>query len=993
MSAATTNRRSALALGGESAEELDALQNREKLRHDPTYANSVHRLWSIFDKDESGHVHKSSYIKGLSRFCQVLMPTLPRDEAVQLAANDWVEDVGDFSTNGSTMDFDGFYMAISELTDLWCPVAEIAEYTAFVDSLFKRTTVKIVHSADGEVVKRELAKSEYVFVEDVSDEDKQQRMKEQEELKEKEDQQVAAIRMQAVQRGRTSRKVARDKWLSSLAAQCNPAGLDLRRRCTKRRERQEQEQEIERQEEEKAAKRMQSITRGRLAREKVKLKKVQRKYSKLIPLGMDLRRPSSKKLQVKEDEEKSALLMQGLARQKYARKRVEERKKEIEQEEKSALLMQGLVRQKNARQKVQKIREDRAEINENVQNIQSLSIGTYHEFVDYDNDEEEETMNGFVTYQWAEPEEIVKMQEQSLMAKPPILLKGQSVSSMWEMPQSELFVENNHPLIKGRHHSHLRALQNEALREKEEEHRSEMKLVPSAPTPLNPLGLDLRRPSHKKKYRAKPHHHKNKFKCTSRCIGRLSSLKQYSLERHVLLYGSGTKNKRTPIIMPITSPSKTKEGILPEAAIVDKYAIAPAGNAINCVKLDSRRTIILGLNSSDELSVDASIASRMNDATATIGVQRGVWVVGRLDDVNERVAESLSVEMSLDLITPKVLVENAIKEYFAYNQRKKIAAEAAAAIAAEAEDGESSSEAAAQSPLAENNEDEKESLAVSVGRRMLNGQSVSPSDIDKLMMNAVVSSSCNGTRGYALAGYPRTKEDSKTLHAALQSTPADAGFAPENIVILDCDDDSYALRQSGLMYDLPSGSRTASVDRKSRSYKISEERKRLVSEARSLRIKEMKEEEEEDAEPVDYETMSLEQLGIDDLELPEMPTKSEMYGGDMPLVLPIDAKASKTSKIDVLPLDKEEHELAYSSVHHVDATQPFTDVLQNVLLSIGGGPIMQQPIVPTQFPALPEELKHPEVEVEEPTEAEPTEDGEEGEIKEVQEVKEVTKVC
>ena len=69
----TTNRHQTLALGGESPEELVALQQREDMRHDGVYSSSIHRLWSIFIKDKNSHVHRESYLAGLSNFCQVLI--------------------------------------------------------------------------------------------------------------------------------------------------------------------------------------------------------------------------------------------------------------------------------------------------------------------------------------------------------------------------------------------------------------------------------------------------------------------------------------------------------------------------------------------------------------------------------------------------------------------------------------------------------------------------------------------------------------------------------------------------------------------------------------------------------------------------------------------------------------------------------------------------------------------------------------------------------
>ena len=353
----TTNRHSTLSLGGESMTELHALQQREALRHDVDYANAVARLWSLFAKDAQGLVHKESYLAGLSRFCQVLMPNLPMAEALDLATNDWQEDVEQYSTDGTTLDFDGFYLAMAELTDLWCPIADVEDYQSFVDSLFKRATVRVVRDANGHVVRRDLAQSEYVFVENVVTTPTVPTKIQDVALggagtgpgtaqdKENDDAEAngAAIKMQAVQRGRSSRRVARDKWVTSLSGKYNPTGLDLRRSCTKHKEKQSKQALVDQQEQEDAARRMQSITRGRAAREQVRVKKLQRQYSQFIPVGMDLGRPAMKKKQDREDQEKSALLMQGLARQRTARQKVQQRRSEVRSAAASSLLTAAAV--------------------------------------------------------------------------------------------------------------------------------------------------------------------------------------------------------------------------------------------------------------------------------------------------------------------------------------------------------------------------------------------------------------------------------------------------------------------------------------------------------------------------------------------------------------------------------------------------------------------------------------------------------------------------
>ena len=1078
----TTNRHQTLALGGESPEELVALQQREDMRHDGVYSSSIHRLWSIFIKDKNSHVHRESYLAGLSNFCQVLMPNLPESEALELAANDWEEDIGHFSSDGSTLDFDGFYLAMSELTDLWCPVTDADDYSSFVDSLFKRSTVRVVHDPDGSVIRRDLARSQYVFVgeappgDDVADAKKLKLDVMSENL--------AATKMQAAERGKSSRRQARDDWLSNIASKFNPMGLDLRRSITKQKEKAAQKMQAitrgrvgrkkvvaariqkEKKEQDTAAQRMQAIHRGRAAREEVKKRKLRKQYSSLIPKGMDLRRPSSKRLSDLEEQEKSALLMQKMTRSKNARVAVQEKR----EQRNAAVKMQNIQRGRLAKKRVGKIREEKKEAAtaaeaaataaatatataaeekavavDQLANSGSFQLqrGTYHEVVDY---EEEILLSGndsLVSYEWATSEEIANMQKQSESARPPMLLEGQSMSPMWENPTGEHFAENNHPLIQGRHHSHLRLLH---VEEEEERATEEAMLkiasdvIPSAPAALtsnvtvpegtneeksiihieemarelNPKGLDLRRPHHhgKKKKKKKTSKHMNKFKAVSRTIGKLTSLKQFALERHVVLYGTENKTSGgTNGGASSTTSSRSRRQSIPEASIVpnEQYRAPPppslqqemilkkkeegvtsssssgattTGTLSANSRQDGTRRLVFGRSCDNEYGFDCDVSMRMNDVSGLIGVQRGVWVLSQSDDVGTAAAKHLSKALSLDLVAPEVVLERAIKDMAQYvvdNELRKeemraereAAVEEAAAAAGEAEaGGEAEAEAGGEAetlPAAKEEEKEKDlpiSLSVAVGRKLLSGVAVPQEDLDILLRDEVVKCSSGGasSRGFVLFGYPRTLEQANDLSSKLSFA-----FEPEKILMLECDDASMSLRNDGLRLSFPSCMSTSLVDRSARVASVESIRASTIKSARDEKIRELREAAEEEVmegegeEKPNYEKMTNSQLEIDleSLELPELPTEEELHGS----LLHVQPPPTSGSAL-LLPLQKKEQELQRTKVVHVNLAQPLDKVLHESLFGLIGGwaspfGLGCVPSTVISFPTLPEDLHHP----------------------------------
>ena len=118
------------------------------------------------------------------------------------------------------------------------------------------------------------------------------------------------------------------------------------------------------------------------------------------------------------------------------------------------------------------------------------------------------------------------------------------------------------------------------------------------------------------------------------------------------------------------------------------------------------------------------------------------------------------------------------------------------------------------------------------------------------------------------------------------------GFAPANIVVLDVPStEAYVLRQASLHVNLPNGIVTTAASRTAQTTAVENDRANIVNEARTVRIEELKaeaaesleedneDEGEEGAPPMNYDTASLAQLGVDveALELPPLPTEQELY--------------------------------------------------------------------------------------------------------------------
>ena len=49
--------------------------------------------------------------------------------------------------------YDQFYRAFFELADLWCPHIDGEEYAHFLETLMNRLLVKVVHRANGDVLR------------------------------------------------------------------------------------------------------------------------------------------------------------------------------------------------------------------------------------------------------------------------------------------------------------------------------------------------------------------------------------------------------------------------------------------------------------------------------------------------------------------------------------------------------------------------------------------------------------------------------------------------------------------------------------------------------------------------------------------------------------------------------------------------------------------------------------------------------------------------
>ena len=962
-------------IGGESADDVRPLHLRQDLHKDVKYSDAVHKIWSVFTRDNMGCINIDGYLEGLSRICKVLMPHLPKEQVRSLSINDWMNDVSQFSTNGITLDFDAFCKSIAELTDLWCPVNDKDEYAAFLESLFKRCTARVVYSQDGNVVRRDLAKIQYIFVEDepttgrevsVEAEKSQQ---ESEELK-------AATKIQALRRGKTGRKVAKEKKFAKMKKELNPEGLDLRRPKTKtrtlaaskmqaiargrkgREKARKNQRQSEAEQQHSAAVRMQAVSRGRMARERAKQKKIQARFAQMIPPGLDLRRPGKRRaekirqrqLVEKQQQEAAAISMQKVQRAHVAKKVVAEKRRESN----AAVSMQKMQRSRAAKKHVAKLRDERenerqaALLRQSSQQemdyAMSSAIGVWHENVDYYVAEDTSTNDLLVTFEWATIEEIEKIMNQGIAARPTSLLPGHTISPFWETPSADSFATHSHPLIQDRNHAHLRALGTESFQK-------------SAVSNSLTKGENTRL----------------RFQAIARVVGKLSSLKQYALERHVLLYGSSTKNSSVDNSAKGTTELAASGKVLPEAAPLpnSKRSKPPSLDefgARNTVGKDSALKSSKRDPYGDD-DLDQARAVRCNDGTSTTGVQRGVWVLGDTSqdmNLSEKVCARLARDLSLNLVTPKTVLGKAVQDALAFQKVKREIEESNASISSEQEEGAEPSSSPSPIP--------SPSLSERIGMTLIAGDSVKEEDLDTLLLERLTSAASPGGKGYALTGYPRNKEQALKLNRlsvfkSMEELGGTSGFAPKWIIKLDPGASSdIGLRLKGYVVDLATGNSSTQAERAARIRLAQEEYDNLLTTARNEALAAARENLGEDDKPIP-DDISNEELDIDldALELPAIPKEEELRGS-VPVFIPNNVNEGIVKNLRqnyIEPLGCFEHELPRSRVVHVDSTQPiFDDIIKVLIFKLVGTKTVGTPfgrdiapLIPLSFPELPEELR------------------------------------
>ena len=178
--------------------------------------------------------------------------------------------------------------------------------------------------------------------------------------------------------------------------------------------------------------------------------------------------------------------------------------------------------------------------------------------------------------------------------------------------------------------------------------------------------------------------------------------------------------------------------MLPEAAPVPGsrnskgFSLDQLGARNSQTKVDALKMRSCDPYNDDDL--DKSRALRCNDGSNTVGMQRGVWVIGgpSLDlDLSERVCARLATDMCLNLVTPKTVLQQAVDDATAFQKQEQGVADANEALIAEADTND------------EGENDMAASLATmpslsAKGLSLLSGASVAQKDVDTLLKAALI---------------------------------------------------------------------------------------------------------------------------------------------------------------------------------------------------------------------------------------------------------------
>eukprot|EP00761_Pharyngomonas_kirbyi_P014374 gb/GECH01014404.1/.p1 GENE.gb/GECH01014404.1/~~gb/GECH01014404.1/.p1 ORF type:complete len:235 (+),score=62.82 gb/GECH01014404.1/:1-705(+) len=120
--------------GDPEMETRQAKDKRNQLRHNPGLCDAIKRFCNLFPKEDSGKIHKDTYLKIHSQIAQILLPSVSKEQIHEAAKQDWESD----SQGGDYISEPQIFEAIFELTDLWTATTDATEYLMFLETLLNK---------------------------------------------------------------------------------------------------------------------------------------------------------------------------------------------------------------------------------------------------------------------------------------------------------------------------------------------------------------------------------------------------------------------------------------------------------------------------------------------------------------------------------------------------------------------------------------------------------------------------------------------------------------------------------------------------------------------------------------------------------------------------------------------------------------------------------------------------------------------------------------
>ena len=383
---------------------------------------------------------------------------------------------------------------------------------------------------------------------------------------------------------------------------------------------------------------------------------------------------------------------------------------------------------------------------------------------------------------------------------PPFPIRtSQSVSNFWTSLEDGALEKADHALIQERHISLQRRLEVDNSEKKEETKND------------NNDDNNSSDGGERKNFR-------KLFQAIGRKVGKICTLKQYILERHLLMYGSDGKQK-------LASAEDAEDGSNNNMETNNfRESTAPKVEGM-VVPIDP-----------DEIVLDPYL-KHLALARNARNYEKSIWVTGKRNVGTENLASRLSKEKGLPLISHQHLINTMLAD----------AAKRAEESGENEEDGEK-----------EKNENAVSKLELNIVNAIQSGKQVPESDINNHIIALIVNYTKHD-EGYVLEGYPRTKEDVDKINEELKKAGVTKGFEPYDIIVLHASDADLAQKRLLTKLDMENGNITSEYDRKEIIFKATEERKTI---SQQLENEKLKDEEEIDEDLISELEETLENLVI-----------------------------------------------------------------------------------------------------------------------------------